>query len=346
MNHPLHQLAFTTIEQIRNQAVAAEHLKQLHPSQLELIHQQNWFNLFVPKKYGGLELSLPEALKIEEAWAWADAAFGWTATLCAGANWFIGFLDPSIVADLFSDPFVCLAGSGKASGIAKIIPGGYEITGAWNYATGAAHATAFTANCVIEKDGEALLKEDGSPLVQSFIFLKDEVSITDNWCTIGMIATGSFRFEAREVKVPANRTFLIEPGSSFLESLLYQYPFLQFAETTLAVNFSGMALRFLALAPTSFALDGIQILQAQRQLFYNAVIKSWDQLKHKEHIEQSLLIEVSEQSKKLAFISRQLIDEIYPYCGMQAANPSTEINRIWRNIHTASQHSLLHSSRL
>jgi alkylation response protein AidB-like acyl-CoA dehydrogenase len=345
MTHPLNHIAAAAVDRIRETAFAAEQLKHLHPLQLSLIQEQNWFNLVVHKKFGGLELSLPEALKTEEAWAWADGSFGWTATLCAGANWFIGFLDPAVATAFFRDPLVCLAGSGKAAGVAKIKPGGYEITGAWNYATGAAHATAFTANCVVEKNGTALLKEDGSPLVQSFIFLRDEVSITDNWFTMGMIATGSFRFEANHVYVPANRTFLIEPGYSFLESLLYQYPFLQFAETTLAVNFSGMALRFLELAPKSVARDGIQTLHAQRQLFYNAVERSWDQLMEKEIVERILLEEVSEQSKKLALISRQWIDAIYPFCGMQAANPATEINRIWRNIHTASQHSLLNTSR-
>ena len=27
---------------------------QLHPEQLQIIYEQNWFNLFVPKQYGGL----------------------------------------------------------------------------------------------------------------------------------------------------------------------------------------------------------------------------------------------------------------------------------------------------
>jgi hypothetical protein len=69
-------------------------------------------------------------------------------TLCSGANWFIGFLQPGIAATLFSSENVCFAGSGRASGIAKMINDDeFEISGSWQYATGAAHATAFTANC-------------------------------------------------------------------------------------------------------------------------------------------------------------------------------------------------------
>src|SRR5207249_2863153 len=121
----------------------AEQSGGLHPVQLAVIYEQRWFNLFVPKSCGGLELSLPEGLNIEEGLAWADGSTGWTVTLCSGANWFIGFLQPEISKDLFKNHQVCFAGSGRASGIASVTATGYEITGCWKYASGAPHATAF-----------------------------------------------------------------------------------------------------------------------------------------------------------------------------------------------------------
>jgi len=54
------------------------------------------------------------------------------------------------------------------------------------------------------------------------------------------------------------------------------------------------------------------------------------------HLEQ-----VSANSRKLAKTARECVDELYPYCGLQAANPDAEINQVWRDLHTASQHSLL-----
>ena len=50
---------------------------------------------------------------------------------------------------------------------------------------------------------------------------------------------------------------------------------------------------------------------------------------------------VSGISRHLAGLSRSIVDELYPHCGMQAANPVTDINRVWRDLHTISQHSLL-----
>src|SRR5580704_2135931 len=133
ISHPSEFIPEELVDIIRNTAHEAEKLKQLHPSQLRIIHEQKWFELFVPKIYGGLELSLPEALRLEEALAWTDGSVGWTVTLCGGAGWFIGFLEPEIISDVFNIHATCIAGSGKAAGIAKMVEDGYEITGIWDH---------------------------------------------------------------------------------------------------------------------------------------------------------------------------------------------------------------------
>src|SRR5690606_11738530 len=126
---------------------------------------------------------------------------GWTVTLCSGANWFVGFLDKLPVSLFFSDQQVCFSGSGAASGKASVVENGYIVNGYWKYATDASHATAFTANCVIEKDGEPLLEKDGSPVTRSFIFKRTEVAIHNNWNATGMKATASQSFSIKALKV-------------------------------------------------------------------------------------------------------------------------------------------------
>ncbi len=82
-------------------------------------------------------------------------------------------------------------------------------------------------------------------------------------------------------------------------------------------------------------------LQKARQLFYDSVMHSWDELLTHTQPSGKLLKRVSKTSRDLAAKARQLVDELYPYCGLLAADPATEINRVWRDLHTASQHSLL-----
>ena len=348
---------------MRNAALEAEQLLDLHPDQLELIHQQGWLKMFIPKEYGGLGWSLPEVLRVEESLSWADGSTGWVVTLCAGAGWFSGFLQPSLLKQILLNDKVCFAGSGAATGIANLTPEGYAINGFWKYASGSLHATVFTANCVIKKDGLPQFHTDGSPLIRAFLLYKDEVILHRHWNSMGMVATASHSFEVKSLSVPAARCFKIDAKHAMLKDPVYQYPFLQFAETTLTINLSGMAMRFLDLCEKIFSEkmqrgnglqpkipDLHQILSAAnvemdkyRNEFYSAVDTSWQICERGEVLPEHVLNEVSKTSYALAHRSRQLVNELYPYCGLIAANTQTELNRVWRNIHTASQHALFTS---
>lgn len=360
--HPSTVIDVSLVKRMRALSPLAETQGRLHAEQLDIIYEQRWFNLYVPKEYGGLALPLPEALRIEEALAWTDGSLGWTVTLCSGANWFAGFLAPSAAQALFHHPRVCLAGSGKSSGIAQLKADGYEVTGQWNYATGALHATAFTANCMIEKDGVLLQDPAGSPLIQSFWFYPHEVQIVENWHSMGMIATGSHGYAVKALSVPLERSFVLQPGRAVLPHPVYHFPFLQFAEATLAVNYSGMAIHFLDLCQHLFEEKVkkpsphnrpsppplLSLLQTARQeldqartAFYTTIDSAWHTMEPTGAVDTPALTAISHTSRRLATLSRQQVEALYPFCGLTAANPSTELNRVWRDLHTASQHSLL-----
>jgi alkylation response protein AidB-like acyl-CoA dehydrogenase len=276
---------------LRHDALEAEQLGRLTDRQLDMIRSYKWFKLFVPKEYGGLELSLPEALRLEERLSWIDGSVGWVVTLCAGAGWFIKFADKGFARSILKDDNFCVAGSG-AVGTADVVPGGFKINGSWKYASGSLHATAFTVNCRV--DGE----------VKSFFLLPNEVTIRHTWNSMGMIATGSHSFEVKDQVVAKDRMFLIA-----------REPFLELADTTLAVNISGMALRFIELSGSKAGT-----LDHYREKFF--------------------LRPDREASLALVKTSRDIVNDLYWQCGLSAANKDTEINRVWRNFHTAAQHSL------
>ncbi|MEO6844990.1 MAG: acyl-CoA dehydrogenase, partial [Ginsengibacter sp.] len=226
--------------------------------------------------------------------------------------------------------------------------------------TGAAHATAFTANCNIEKDGKIVQDKDGSPIIAAFIFSKDEVSIHEDWKEIGMIATSSNSFEVMRVRVNKNRRFAIDEKQTVLSNKIYQYPFLQFAESTLAVNISGMAIHYLDLFEAIIkegkdkhfknehllSLSGHyerakNQLDEARQAFYQTLERSWNKNSESKSFSAVTLEEVSKVSRQLASTSRRMLDEIFPYCGLVAGDYDSEINRVWRNLHIACLHPLL-----
>ena len=360
IEHPSKFIDKKWTDAIARFAMEAEQLGDLHPDQLAIIHSCHWLKMFVPKVYGGLELSLAEGVRIEECLSWADGSTAWMVTLCGGAAWFVGFLPSDVAKEVFENDMVCFAGSGAPNGIAHVIENGYEVTGNWKYASGSLHATVFTANCVITEDGVPLLKADGTPVIQSFLFKKDEVTLNKSWHGMGMIATGSHEFSVNKLHLPPNRRFIIEANHAVLKQPLYQYPFLQLAETTLTANLSGMAVRFMDLCEPLFE-DRIKYKQYDketaaflrrrlfearntmnecRHVFYDRLEASWDIVQREKNIPDHILNRVSDSSRALAQTSRLVIDELYQYCGLIAANSETEINRVWRNFHTACQHDL------
>ena len=343
-------------------AAESEALGQLHPAILEIVYQKEWFKLYVPEIYGGLGKKLPEILRLEEELAYLDGSLAWTVTLCSGAAWFAGFLDPSLAREIFSDREVCFAGSGAVGGTARKIAAGYLINGHWKYASGALHATIFTANCVLQDDsGNDILDSDGNQTISSFILKKDEIDILPGWSYFGLVATGSHAFDVREKEIPANRSFTINKKMTPTGDEGFDYPFLQLAETTLAVNSLGMAKRFVDLVEHYFynrsgferytnvqvaffenqLKDCKYLLTTAREQFYKAFDLSWNQLIFDGLINENQLAEVSQLSRALAHQSRKVVDTLYPYAGLEAAKKETELNRVWRDLHTASQHALL-----
>ncbi len=336
------------VEQLQRLSGNAEVEGMLTVEQLAIIYDHRWFKLFVPSSLGGLELSLPEGVRLEEELARIDGSLGWTVTLCAGANLFVGYMDGSVAVPAFADPKICLGGSGQATGKAVVEGDGYRVSGRWPYATGTPHLTHFTANCVLEKDGKDVLDASGAPVVRSFFFPRSDVQIIHDWNAFGLKATASHSFAVDDVRAGPRQAFLITPEEATWDHPIYHYPFLQFAETTLAVNTLGMTRHFLACAAalgTPKLRELVQTAELKlteaRASFYDVLDTSWNELLRVGELSSGVREAVSSYSRTLVAVAREQVVAVYPYLGLVGADASSEINRVWRDIFTASQHSLL-----
>ncbi|RCH55665.1 acyl-CoA dehydrogenase [Mucilaginibacter hurinus] len=361
MEHPSIYLEPDWVNTIRTHAPDSERRGILGNEQLALIYEQKWFKFLVPEAYSGLQIPLPRQVRLEEGLAWANGSFGWVVTLCSGAGWFGGFMEAEFASKIFNDAKLCLAGSGAATGAAVITGNGYVINGEWNYASGVHHATHITANCIIKQGDKTVLTNEGSPLILPFIVDRKDVSVIPAWKFVGMMGTGSDAYQIKNLAVDKEHCFNINPKFPVVDAPLYHYPFLQLAEVTLAANLSGMAVHFTDLCSSIFAeriqrsatsmlqkdkltdiLNEVETRIANaRTHFYTVVDRSWQVVIDKSTLSEEAAHEVSVASRNLAKVSRESVDTLYPYCGLMAANPETELNQVWRDIHTAGQHSLL-----
>ena len=355
-------LSVRDARRIERHAATADAARFLHPIQQALLHRRGWLKMLAPRASGGAELPLPEVVRLEEAVAAVDGSMGWVLTLCAGAGWFAGFLAPELAHNIIGTPRVCLGGSGAPTGYADQEGDGYRITGRWDYASGAPMATHFTLNAVLRADGQPLLDEHGAPRIRAFLVPAAQVQIVPSWGSIGMRASASHSYRIDGQWVSKEHGFTISPAAATADGPLYRYPFYSLAFVTLAANVAGMASHFMQLARPCMsrrrhAVKGLPLLEvpevvallrdkehafaAARAHFYAVLERSWALVAAGAPLGADDMLAVQAGSLALVAASRAAVDELYPYCGLYAAHEDSAINRVWRDFHTASQHSLL-----
>src|SRR5712692_6747604 len=109
--------------------------------------QAGFFRMFLPESYGGLDLTPMAAMEVFEELARADASVAWCVwngnTHWTTARW------PSEVARMVhADPDVIIANSTRASGQARVVDGGYQVTGRWSLVSGCELSAWMTLLCV------------------------------------------------------------------------------------------------------------------------------------------------------------------------------------------------------
>lgn len=336
--------------------------KCLTSSQLNLAYDNDWFNLWVPKEYGGKEANLGEGLALLESLAYLDGGFAWTVTLCSGANMFAGFLEPGLAQDLFNQKDICWGGSGRASGTANWDGEHYILRGEWQYATGAPHLTHFTLNARLYDQGQPVYDVDGEQKILSFFVPRDQVLIHYDWTSFGLECTASHSFSLQDVRVPKNHAFSLDPQAKTSESPLFRLPFMPFAELTLLINYIGMFRRFLDLVERYFfekskdrewamqyskdrfkLLDGFQVnFERRRADVFKAAENIWSNLLSDVVAANTTLYEeLAVEARSFVSDMRHQVVQLFPLLGIRASQLENELNIVFRNIFTASQHNLL-----
>ncbi|HEA31417.1 MAG TPA: acyl-CoA dehydrogenase [Leeuwenhoekiella sp.] len=308
---------------------------------LNCISTHNLWNIWVPKAYGGLEMSLTEGLNVLKLLAKTDGSLGWTVTLCSGANYFIGNMEPEGAGAIFNLPGknICFGGSGAVGGTAEKSGNFYFISGQWPYATGADYITHFTLNATITENGNPVKNEDGSPTICSFVVPKSEVEVIHDWKSMGLKASVTKSFKIKATRV--DKKFSFHYNSYHLPQAIYKIPFRIFADLTLWVNYIGMADHFQEAAAPFLQQERLAKLSAQ-------ITKADDQINtiskaiNSDSLHENEFSNYGEEIHQAGIDSiRQLsagIIEIYPLLGIKASAIDQELNQVFRDYFTATQH--------
>lgn len=277
---------------------------------------------------------------------------------------FAGYIDPQIAKSVFSDSKVCFGGSGRVGGKAVWDGEQYRISGVWQFATGAPHLTHFTLNCFIYHGDVQQLDEEGQPLVYSFFVPKDVVLIHYDWDTFGLECTASHSFSLENVRVDAGHSFQIKPEHKQIDEPLFTVPFTPFAEVTLLVNYIGMYRRFLDLVEKyfferskepfwqeRFSKQRFKLLDAYQITLYEdkaraevLIAEIWNKnVDGKLLSDDDVIAKIAKVSREITKRIREAVVDLFPLVGVMGAQRHNEMNIVFRNIFTATQHSLLNT---
>ncbi|NJX14082.1 acyl-CoA dehydrogenase [Tamlana crocina] len=310
---------------------------------LNWIAENKLWNIWLPKTHGGLECALAEGLQKLRKLAETDGSLGWTVTLCSGANFFFGNLKKEVTDAIFlnSEKPVCFGGSGGVFGTAEKQGEGYIISGTWKYATGAPHLSHFTLNAKILENGRVLKNEEGMDVVRSFVLDKDNVKIIPDWNAMGLKATATHSFKIKEKWVHSNYSFLY--NEVYHDAPIFKIDFSVFADLTLWVNYIGMADGFCNEAKTvqshtALLKDLENTIAAADSALNKFVFQIEETINSGGAFSEKWVAKIhNEASNSVKALSKAIID-LYPMLGIRACNENENINRIFKDYFTATQH--------
>ena len=349
---------------------AIEARRELTPGVVDALHDAGLFRMLVPRSLGGHELAPVVYVQAVEELAKADASTAWCVAQISGASIIAASLDHGAAREIFADdPRALLAvGPPHSSGKAVAAPGGYRVSGNWQYASGSRHATWMAAHCpVFEPDGKPRLDANGSPVERTLIFPKSSVTMTDVWRVIGLRGTGSDSYSVADLFVPEQRSmtaFGRNPAEKRERGPLYQFTTFQLHGASFAAIGIGIARAsldaFVELAKAKvpyglkYVLRDNAVIQSQigvaesqltaaRVFLHHALEEMWLGAEARAvTIEQRVQLRMA--SCNASLVAKQVVDTAYHAAGATAIFESNPFERRFRDVHTVSQQVQAHAA--
>jgi alkylation response protein AidB-like acyl-CoA dehydrogenase len=182
----------------------ADRRRELTAEMVDALVDQDLLRMLLPRSMGGQEVDLVDYCKANEALAWADASTGWfvnqsNVSMATSA----ASMPHEAAAATFEGPRAGLAwGARHDKSQAIRVDGGYRLTGTWSFASGGRHTKCLGAHSAVQNpDGTPHIRY-GRPDDRSFVFLRSQAKIIDDWHVLGLRGTGSDSYSVENLFIP------------------------------------------------------------------------------------------------------------------------------------------------
>ncbi len=221
-------------------ADAIERTQRIGEPLLTQLHAARLCRMLLPRAADGDEVPPWVYLRAVEEVSRHDGSVGWNVFVANSSALIAPFLDTESMRTIFGDPRAVVSWGPPNASQAIAVPGGYRVTGRWDFASGCRQATWMGAHChVVEPDGSLRLNAAGKPTTRTLLFPASQATLLDTWKVIGMRGTASDSYTLSDLFVPeAFSTTREDPTLRGLPGRLYAFPM----QGIYAVGVAGVAM--------------------------------------------------------------------------------------------------------
>ena len=213
---------------LRERAPRAEDERILLPETIADLNRTGIMRVLQPKRWGGMELDYVAYVDFPEMIARGCASTGWNVGNLLIHHWMLALYDEKAQQEVWGENPDALIASGIAypQGSGKRSPGGFTISGRWNFSSAVNVADWNMLACIV-RDGDKVVDH------RMCLLHKSEYQVVDDWHVLGMRSTGSMTVVAKDVFVPEHRALcgydlrggVPFPGAKGNPNPVYRVPF-------------------------------------------------------------------------------------------------------------------------
>ena len=349
-------------DEIRERACSGEFDQQAYVSQdiIQKLKQLGVYRAFVPKRFGGDEISPRQFCELIERLSMADGSVGWVASFGMSPA-YLGSLPEATLKELYKDsPDIVFAGGIFPPQSAELVDDCFMVNGRWKFSSGCKGADIVGVGIAPKKDNET----QGLPRMA--VLPADKAKIEMTWDTVGLKGTGSHDLVVENVSVPEAWTFVRGEPSKLTEPF-FKYPSLSLATQVLTVVGIGVAAaaldEFKKLAPGKASITGgaeianrpvtqYEFSQAQaeflaaRNWFYQTMDVVWNEILAGRKPAAQQISDMRLSCTHAARVSARVARKMQMLAGMTAIYTNNPFSRFVNDTNVVTQHAFMGDNTL
>jgi len=325
-----------------------------------------FYRMCVPEVYGGLELPPADTMYTIETLAQADGSAAWVVFIGATSGSVLALLPPDSARAIFHKPEVMLGGVFAPRGKAVAETGGFRVNGRWQWGSGTQNADWVMGGCEVIRDGKPELLPNGTPRSRMMVAPASEIEFFDTWYVSGLCGTGSTDFAMNNLFVPDSRAVGLGVDGP-LERPLYAFPqfgLLAMGIAAVALGLARAAIDALVeiaggktpqgsarpLASRASAQSDVSraeaLLRSARAFYYEAIEQAWESACARGRIEADHRRDVRLATTHATRACAEAVDLMYDLGGGTSVYHRSPLQRIFRDVHVATQHMMVSPATL